>query len=126
MKKGFYAILVILFFVKCSTYHVSTQNFLEQFDSSGIQNKGFLFPNAVKGNSLDSFRCLNKQGKEQSLPVTSHTAVRITKTDNNRTQLYFDTIILKDSSVIGSKTHFYNSPIKPIKFNEITKIEIQK
>ena len=127
MKMLLILILFCIFIVSgCTTYYVSTQNFLEQFDSSGIQNRGFLFPNAIKGNNLDSLTCFDKKGNKHTIPVTPHTAIRITKTDNKRTQIYFDTIILKDSTITGSKSHFIKMTIDPIKFSEIAKIEIQK
>lgn len=126
MKKITLSILAVLTFTACTTYHLSTQNLLKQFDSSGVESKGFLFPNAVKGNDLKTFIVQDNKGTDHLLPVSDHTAIRITKKNNKRVQLYFNTIILKDSAITGSKSHFLNIPIPPINFSDITKIEVQK
>jgi hypothetical protein len=118
-------ILALFFFSGCSTYHISTQNFLENFKDSSIVGRGYFFPDAVKGNALVSIKVKDNKGNEQVLGITDRTQVRITKQDHSRTTFYFNTIVLKDSSITGSKTHFFNAQIKPIPFSDISNIEIQ-
>ena len=118
----------------CSTYHLSTQSLLEQFADSRTVNKvNYLivapfvfFPGIVKGNDLETILCLDKTGKEKVIFITHRTGIRITKMDNSHTTFYFDTLLLKDSIITGTKTHFANIPIKPVKLIEIFKIEIQE
>lgn len=119
-------LVLITLLTCCTTYHLSADNLFSQLDSSSTQSKGFISPNSVKGNTLTSITCYDKGGNEHIIPVTSHTAVRISKTDNKQVQLYFDTIILRDSAITGSKSHYFSAPINPIKFLDILKIEIQK
>ncbi|MCC6286445.1 MAG: hypothetical protein IT249_01040 [Chitinophagaceae bacterium] len=111
----------------CATYSVTTQSLAGQFANVGIEKKEapFFFYKAVYGNQLTEIRCLDKKGNEKTLPVTNHTGIRITKADNSKVTFYFDTLILQDSSITGSKSHFFKAPVK-IYFNEITKIELQK
>jgi hypothetical protein len=109
----------VVFFTGCSTYHLSTQSLLEQFAGTGTEKKTtFLivvpyvfFPGVVKGNDLRTLKCVDKDDKEKDIPVTNRTQVRITKLD---------------STITGSKTHFMNAQIKPIKFRDILKIEVQE
>jgi hypothetical protein len=108
----------------CASYKIATASLAEQINSH-IVSKGYLLAqNAVKGNDLKTVRCIGKGGKEVDLPVTNRTGVRITKNDNSKTTFYFNTLIIKDSSIVGSKTHFFNAAITPIKFSDISKIEI--
>ena len=118
----------------CATYHLSNQSLLEQFSNSRTETKEIpilappyiFFPGNVKGNDLRAITCLDQNGNEKTIPVTNRTGVRITKKDGTRTSFYFDTLILKDSALTGSKTHFFSAPIKPIKLGNISKIELQK
>jgi hypothetical protein len=58
--------------------------------------------------------------------VTNRTSVRITLADSSRTTFYFNTLLIKDSTISGSKTHFFEAHIRPIKLRDIAKIELQK
>ena len=118
--------ILVLLLTSCATYRVSTTSLSEQLNGDAV-SKGFLFASdAVKGNDIKTVKCVDKNGNEKEIPVTHRTGIRITKVDNSRTSLYFNTILIKDSSITGSKSHFFNAPIKPIKFSEISKIEIME
>lgn len=114
----------LIFLAGCASYQISSSSLSEQL-SGNVVSKGYLFAeNSVKGNDLRSIKCIDKNGKEKEIIVTHRTGVRITKTDNSRTTFYFDTLLIKDSAIVGSKTHFFNEKVKPIKFEEIAKIQI--
>jgi hypothetical protein len=125
---------VSILFSGCTTYHLSTQSLLEQFANSGTEKKTtilivapyFFFPGSVKGNDLTSIVCQNNKGNAETIVIAQRTAIRITKTDGSRTTFYFNTLIIKDSTITGSKSDFFNVPIKPIKLEDIAKLEVQK
>jgi len=120
------AMLFVILLAGCATYQVSTTSLSEQLNGE-VVSKGYLFASdAVKGNDLKTIKCVNKNGHEKEIPVTHRTGIRITKVDKSKTSLYFNTIQIKDSTITGSKTHFFKAPIKPIKFSEISKIEIME
>ena len=118
----------------CATYHLSTQILLEQCAASKKETKvTFLiappfvfFPGIVDGNDLSSLECLDKNNVEHVITVTNRTGIRITKKDSSRTTFYFNTLLIKDSTITGNKTHFVNAKIKPIKLDNISKIEVQE
>ena len=126
-------ILLAALFSGCATYHLSTQSLLQQFANSGTEKKDIVLPvfpyiffiHPVTGNDLRTLTCLDKNGKEKTIEITNRTGIRITKTDSSRLTFYFNTLLVKDSTITGSKTHFFNAHIRPIGFNEIAKIEIQ-
>jgi hypothetical protein len=118
----------------CTTYHLSTQSLLEQFAGAQKQKKILLviappylfYPGIVDGNDLTEIEVLDKKNKAHILPVTTHTGVKITQKSGKHTTFYFNTLLLKDSTITGSKTHFLEARIKPIKFEDIEKIELQR
>ena len=125
--------LLSLTLIGCSTYHLSTQSLLDQFASTKPEIKRniifafpIIFPGEVTGNDLKQITCLDKNGKETVLQVTNHTGVRITKQDGSRKTFYFDTLLIKDSTINGKKSHFIALDITPINLNDIKKIELQR
>lgn len=127
------ALIFVVLLSGCATYHITTESLLEQFAGVSQQTKVNMliappfvcFPGVVKGNSLREITVLDKNGREHTLPVTNHTSVKITRKEGKKTTFYFDTLLLKDSTITGNKTHFIKSNIKPIYFADITGIELQ-
>lgn len=134
MKKHFFICFaaVSLLLTGCATYHISTDSLVQQFANTKPEKKYIYSPTipfipfSVNGNSLQTITVLDKNGKETVIPVTNRTSVRITRIDSSRTTFYFNTLLIQDSTISGSKTHFFEAHFKPIKLQEIAKIEIQK
>jgi hypothetical protein len=118
----------------CTTYHLSTQSLVEQFANTGTEKKKIYLPiypyaffvDPVMGNDLKALKCLDEKGREKIISVDNHTSIRITKADSSRTTFYFNTLLLKDSTITGSKTHFFVAHIKPISLRDVTRIEVQR
>jgi hypothetical protein len=85
-----------------------------------------IFLGTVTGNALAAIKVMDQNNKEHTIPVTNHTGVRITKKDGTRKTFYFDTLLIKDSTINGKKSHFVRIDINPIKLDDIIKIELQK
>lgn len=135
MKKySIYAITVMAVLLSsCATYHISTASLLTQLAGTQKEKKvlifvapPFFFPGVVNGNSLRTVTVLDKNEKEHEINVTGRTGVRITMNSGKKTTFYFNTLLIKDSTITGSKTHFFNAPIRPISLSNIAKIQIQK
>ena len=123
-----------IFLLSCTTYHLTTESLLQQFAAVHPETKVSLiiappfifFPGIVTGNSLTEVRVLDKNNKENIIPVTDRTGVRITKKDGTRKTFYFNTLLIKDSTINGKKSHFVGFSINPIKLDDIAKIELQQ
>ena len=136
MKLGFGKYLFFLCLIAisgCATYHLSTQSLMEQFADAKHEDKHlmlftppFFFYGSVSGNDIQTLKVYDKNEKEYFIYVDNHTGVRITKKDSSRRTFYFNTLLIKDSTITGSKTHFFEWQITPIKLDDILKIEIQK
>ena len=125
--------LATLFLFSCTTYHLTTETLLQQFADVQPETKTnfifafpLIFPGTVTGNSLTEIKVLDQNNKEHIIPVTNHTGVRITTKDGKRKTFYFDTLLIKDSTINGKKSHFVGLDIKPIKLDDIAKIELQR
>jgi hypothetical protein len=117
--------LVLIFLSGCTVYKISTQSLTDQLRNTSVEGKAYIGdPESVKGNNLASLQVVDKNGATTTLPITNRTGIRITKTDNTRTTFYANTVLLKDSSLVGSKTHFFNAQIHPVPLSEITTIEV--
>jgi hypothetical protein len=131
-KRHFLFGAACLLLTGCATYQLSTESLVQQFANTQPEKKYIYTPSlpfipfSVDGNSLQSIKVLDKNGKETVIPVNNRTSVRITKTDSSRTTFYFNTLLIRDSTISGSKTHFFEAHIKPLKLKDIAKIEIQK
>jgi hypothetical protein len=115
----------------CATYHLSTESLVQQMADTHPEKK-YIYapynpvPYSVEGNSLHRLRCLDKHGRETTIDVTNHTSIRITLADSSHRNFYFNTLLLRDSTITGSKTHFFEMHIKPVKLRDVTRIEVQK
>jgi len=125
--------LTTVFFVGCTTYHLTTESLLQQFAGTQTETKTnfiiafpLIFPGTVSGNSLTEVKVLDQNNKEHTIPVTNRTGVRITKKDGTGKTFYFDTLLIKDSTINGKKSHFVGLDINPIKLADIAKIEFQR
>jgi len=126
-------LVTVLLLSGCATYHLSTESLLEQFANTHPETKRnfiiafpLIFPGSVTGNSLTEIKVLDDKNVVHTIPVTNHTGVRITKKDGTRKTFYFDTLLIKDSTINGKKSHFVGLDIKPIKLDDILKIELQR
>ena len=122
------SITIILFslilLTGCASYNITVDSLTAQLNDQ-VANKGYLLAKEnVKGNTLVSVKCIDKNGKELVLPVTNRTGVRIYTKDNSKKTFYFNTLLIKDNLIYGSKTHFVNAQIDPIKLSDIKEIEI--
>lgn len=117
------AFIYLFILSSCATYNVTTKSLVEQFAGSNQEKKGYFSAN-VNGNNLTSVKVVDNKGQEKIIDVSNRTQIRVTKVDSSRTTFYFNTLLLNDSDLVGSKTHFFNAQIKPIKIADILKIEI--
>ena len=84
------------------------------------------YAGSVDGNDLTEVKVYDKDEKPNTIQLTDHTGVRITKKDSSRVTFYFNTLQIKDSTITGSQTHFFEWHFKPIKLADVVRIEIQK
>jgi hypothetical protein len=136
---SFLLLVSVLVVTGCQTYHLTTESLCQQFIDAKNQRhslsdnfvpigllSALIFSGSVEGNDLGVVKCLDKDGKEVNIEVTNHTGVRITKKDGSRVTFYFNTLLIKDSTITGSKSHIFEARINPVILKNIAIIELQK
>lgn len=114
-------LLLIVSLAGFTQFHITKESLIEQFKGTGKREHIF-----VRGNDLTIVLCFDKNERQTDVPVTNRTAIRIFLNDKSKKTFYFNTVVLTDSTIGGGKTHFFNDKIKPIRFSDISKIEIFK
>ena len=121
----------------CKTYYVTPASLKQQLDNidpvrarTAYNPKADLIDKTLNGglvfhNDIDTIDVTDKSGKAYRLPVTSHMGIRMTDTTGKSVIVYFDTMVMKDSLVFASKSHFMNVPIHR-NFYSLRKVEVQK
>lgn len=116
----------------CSTYYLTPESLRTQISEAVPAEGTFIFTtgglflfNKMMNNGIRTLVVKDKNGQEKKLKVGQRTQIRIHKKDGDYSTFYFDTLYLTNDSVVGERTHFFPSEIKPIPFSEITKIEMQ-
>ncbi|MGC4059176.1 MAG: hypothetical protein QM743_13820 [Chitinophagaceae bacterium] len=117
----------------CRTYHLTTDSLLQQFADVKPETKRnyfgvfpLLFQGSVTGNSLRRIKVLDKNNKVRVLRITNHTGIKLTTLDGKSRRFVFDTLLIKDSTITGNRSHIFRLDIKPVKLTDIAKIEIQR
>jgi len=126
-------IAVMSLITSCATYTISKGELHKQI-ATAVPVEGtffytpgglFLFNHSMN-NGIRSLSVLTAEGKEISINVTQRTSIRIHTKDGDYSMFYFDTMFMKNDSIIGDRTHFFPSAIKPIAFSDVVKIELQR
>jgi hypothetical protein len=132
-KRGVILSLLSPLLISCSTTYNLAPDSLKSQISEAVPAEGtfifttgglFLFKKMMN-NGIRTLVVNDESGKEQKIKVNQRTQIRIHKKDGDYSTFYFDTLYFHNDAVVGQRTHFFPSEIKPIYFNEITKIEIQ-
>lgn len=125
--------------ISCSTYTVDPQSFKEQYTTA---NGSVLQTNTVnnplnditpiarktltyQGNQMKRIMVLDKNGLQTGLDVSPSLETRVTLKNGKKHIIYFDTMVLQNDTLSGSKSRMLNLKPTKIAFNDIAKIEIQ-
>ena len=131
--KGLIITCSVALITSCATYTLSASELHKQI-ATAVPVEGtyfytpgglFLFNHSMN-NGIRTLNALTSDGKEISINVTQRTSIRIHTKDGDYSTFYFDTMFMKNDSIIGDRTHFFPSAIKPIAFSDVVKIELQR
>ena len=137
MKKLSFAILLLWVLSSCKTYYLTPASLKQQlgnidpvrtrtaYDAGKDVIDKTLSGGMIFNNGIDTIDVTDKSGKAYRLPVTPHMGVRMTDTAGKSVIVYFDTMVIKDSVVLASKSHFLLVPVHR-NFYSLRKVEVQK
>jgi len=132
MKIKILTILVGVLMGSCKTYTISPESLKSQLLESGnirqeVEiNNPLLYGNIrYKANAIGHLSISDRDGNRLLMPNSPALEMRITQKNGKRNIFYFDTVILENDSLKGSKSRFIPGLTGSIPFDSIVKIEIQ-
>ena len=136
MKKHisiFIGIGVLLMIFSCKSYTITTESFKEQMNNANSStmkevtvNNPLSFGNiSYSTNNIDKIIVEDKNGSKIHLDNSGSIEMRVTHKNGKRFQMYFDTVILENDTLKGSRSRFVQSLTRQIPIDSITKIEVQ-
>lgn len=117
----------------CTTYNIAPSSFKAQMEGSNSQNQKKVTINNPLGygnlsylaNTIDTIVAVDKKGETKSLTNSASMELRITHKNGKKYIMYFDTVILENDTLKGAPSRFLQKLSTQIRFDCITKIEIQ-
>ena len=123
----------VLFLTSCTTYYISLDSFKTQFANIGSYNlknvtvRGPMYETYhYKANTISTIKCTDSNGASFELTNSPSIEMRVTYGQRNKQSIfYFDTVFIKDGSVVGLKSRFMDFIGQTIPLDSIKKIEVQ-
>lgn len=120
--------LLWLLLSSCRTYFISTESLKQQWNGQLEKEVTVLGPvggyQTYKTSVPEIIVCTDERGKEVMLEMRPSLEIRITDSNNKRTQFYVDQLIVQDTLLSGRQSRILASK-QAIPLNSIKKIEIQ-
>lgn len=121
--------LVCAFLVGCTTYKIPVESFREQLGGAAMQPvimEGPLGERiSYEANTIRTIHCVDKDGQPAELTNGPSIEARFTTSDGRRRTLYFDRLMLRNDTLIGSPSRFLENLVTTIPVASITKVEVQ-
>ena len=130
-------ILVLLFLVaSCKTYTIPVDSFKKQMIGTSSENSTEVeINNPLLGNgwgnikyysnNVDGLYVIDKEGNKLYLDNSPSIEMRVTHRNGKKYHFYFDTVILENNILSGSRSRFISGLTRYIPMDSIVKIEVQ-
>lgn len=127
-------VLVLLFMImSCKSYTIPVDSFREQLIDSNstnmndatINNPLSLGTISYSTNNIDGIIVRDKDRQNKYLKNSPSLEIRVTHQNGKRYHMYFDTVILENGTLKGSRSRFIQSLNREIPMDSIIKIEVQ-
>ena len=124
-------LLSLLF--SCKTYTIPVESFREQMTKSGnekmrdveINNPTSYSNLKYQANSVKSIVVIDKSGNNVEIENSPKLEMRITRKSGKKYILLFDTVIVENDTLKGSRSRILQNLRREIPLSDIEKIEIQ-
>ena len=125
--------LSVLLLVSCTTYTIPVNSFKEQMmkvDQETLKeveiNNPLTYRNIqYTSNAIERIIVVDKDGKRTYLDNSPSIEMRVTHNNGKKYHFYFDTVILENDSLKGSRSRFVQNLSRAIPIDSIVKIEVQ-
>lgn len=132
-SKSVYVIGILSLFLSCNTYTIPVESFREQmtkFPSSSMKEVEINNPLAYgnikySSNNIDRIMVLDKKGNKIYIDNSPSIEMRVTHRNGKKYIFYFDTVILENDTLKGSRSRFAQGITRELPIKSIVKIEVQ-
>ena len=127
------------YFTSCATYYMTIDNFcntLKQISDSTVRYRyetgagtsgivgAVLFNGKKFDNGIKTLECTDLNNKKIQAKVNRNTMIRFTNKRGGKMTYYFDTMFMKNDSVIVGRYNRKEDLLIPFKKRDITQVEI--
>ncbi len=127
MRSAF--LLCGLLFLGCTTYRMPVESLRTQLEGASISPVHVQGPMGGRytypANDIRTITCFDKKGRPVELRNGPSIEARLTTRDGRRRILYFDRLMLRNDTLIGSPSRFAGDLVTKIPFALIGTVEIQ-
>jgi len=135
MKPRFLPLIGVIFLISsCKTYTVPVESFRKQMTQPNVEIKNRPVSYSIyranenqvyETNGIESIFVYNKKGEKTELINSPRLEMRITRKNGKKNILIFDTAIVENDTLKGTKSRIFQNLKKQIALSDIEKIEIQ-
>jgi len=125
--------IIALLSTSCASYTIPVSSFREQMinaqpekmKAANISTPLFFYSIRYHSNDIESIKVIDKKGKECTMYNSPSIEMRVTHQNGKRYCFYFDTVVLENDTIKGSRSRFAPNLSHEIPLAQIVKIEIQ-
>lgn len=130
--KKIVTLYILTLFVSCKTYELTPLSLKTQLANSSVEERGVKLNNAsIFFNStymavgLDSLEVYDKKGKIFYLQNSPSIEMRLINNEGEKFTMYFDTVVIKNDTLTGSRSRFISGIKHKVPFSTISKVFVQ-
>lgn len=130
--KKIVTLYILALFVSCKTYELTPLSLKTQLENSSLEEKGvklnsasIFFNSTYMAVSLDSLEVYDKKGTIFYLQNSPSIEMRLINNEGEKFTMYFDTVVIKNDTLVGSKSRFISGIKHKIPFSTISKVFVQ-
>lgn len=134
MKAKIRLFLLLVIVVSCKTYTISPESFKTQLSRGEnnqkqeveINNPLYFGNLKYQANSIDILEVTNKKGEKAIISKTASLEMKVEHKNGKKYLFYFDTVIIENDTLKGSRSRFTPKLSRSIPFDSIISIKIQE
>lgn len=130
--KKIVTLYILTLFVSCKTYELTPLSLKTQLENSSVEERGvklnnasILFNSTYMAVSLDSLEVYDNKGSVFYLQNSPSIEMRLINNEGEKFTMYFDTVVIKNDTLVGSRSRFISGIKHKIPFSTISKVFVQ-
>lgn len=130
--KKIVTLYILTLFVSCKTYELTPLNLKIQLENSSVEEKEIhlnspygYFNSSYYALNLNYLEVFDKKGNKFHLLNSPSIEMRLINNEGEKFTMYFDTVVIDNDTLTGSRSRFISGIKHKVPFNTISKIFVQ-